>query len=255
MQYTTVINPRAKRLSLVVHPLEGLRVVMPRRLSDKYIQRMLKKYAPWIQSQTAQFHSKHEVFQKYQFNDGGVTLLQGQPHQLSFQRGHRPSASRAKNTVKNKAKISAETLSENTSGIVVDDGTIMITHSSTAVSAVKKVYLQWCKVQVRTLAEQRLSYFGELMQVQPAGLSIRGQKTMWGSCSEHGRINLNWKLICAPEYVRDYVMVHELAHIRYLNHSQRFWSVVNSVHPQAIASRRWLDRYGDLIQFVTKQFS
>ncbi|MCH6257301.1 M48 family metallopeptidase [Puniceicoccaceae bacterium K14] len=70
---------------------------------------------------------------------------------------------------------------------------------------------------------------------------VRGQKTRWGSCSSSGTISLNWKLVQAPVWVRDYVIVHELMHVREMNHSDRFWRLVENAFPAYKEAEKWLD--------------
>jgi len=73
-----------------------------------------------------------------------------------------------------------------------------------------------------------------------AGVSIRNQRTRWGSCSPSGRISLNWRLIQVPPAVSDYVLLHELTHLRHLNHSARFWRELARLCPHYAEARRWL---------------
>ena len=76
---------------------------------------------------------------------------------------------------------------------------------------------------------------------------IRSQRSRWGSCSARGTISLNWRLIQAPEFVRDYIICHELAHRREMNHSARFWAYVESLFPAWRAAERWLKHEGSLL--------
>jgi hypothetical protein len=77
-----------------------------------------------------------------------------------------------------------------------------------------------------------------------AGISIRDQRTRWGSCSPSGRISLNWRLIQLPPVVCDYVLLHELTHLRHLNHSTRFWRELAVLCPHHAEARRWLRKSG-----------
>ncbi len=76
---------------------------------------------------------------------------------------------------------------------------------------------------------------------------IRSQRSRWGSCSGRGTISLNWRLIQAPDFVRDYIIYHELAHRREMNHSARFWACVETLCPAWRAAERWLKREGGLV--------
>jgi predicted metal-dependent hydrolase len=78
-------------------------------------------------------------------------------------------------------------------------------------------------------------------------VSVRNQRTRWGSCTTAGVISLNWRLVQAPESVRDYVIYHELMHLREMNHSDRFWRRVEEVYPDWRDAERWLKRNGSLL--------
>jgi hypothetical protein len=71
-------------------------------------------------------------------------------------------------------------------------------------------------------------------------VSVRNQRWRWGSCSRSGHICLNWRLISMPAWVRDYVLLHELMHLKRMDHSPKFWRLVASVCPDYLAARRWL---------------
>ncbi len=81
-------------------------------------------------------------------------------------------------------------------------------------------------------------------------VEIRGQRTRWGSCSALGTLSFNWRLVLAPFEVLDYVVVHELCHLRQPDHSSRFWQLVASRRPQWRLQRDWLRDYGpELLAF------
>jgi len=87
---------------------------------------------------------------------------------------------------------------------------------------------------------QRLAELASLHGFTVTAVSIRNQRTRWGSCSPTGRISLNWRLVQVPPEVRDYVLLHELTHLRHLNHSARFWRELARVCPGHADARRWL---------------
>jgi predicted metal-dependent hydrolase len=78
-------------------------------------------------------------------------------------------------------------------------------------------------------------------------VSVRNQRSRWGSCSRQGSITLNWRLVLVPDFVREYVMLHELMHRLELNHSPRFWRHVAAVCPRLVEARRWLRTEGQLL--------
>lgn len=83
--------------------------------------------------------------------------------------------------------------------------------------------------------------------VEVKEVSVRNQRTRWGSCSSTGVISLNWRLVQTPDFVRDYIIYHELMHLREMNHSARFWAQVADVCPGWQDAELWLKRNGSLL--------
>lgn len=75
-------------------------------------------------------------------------------------------------------------------------------------------------------------------------VSVRNQRSRWGACSRSGTITLNWRLVQTPPFVREYVMLHELMHVREMNHSARFWRLVAACCPRYVEARAWLRKEG-----------
>lgn len=107
------------------------------------------------------------------------------------------------------------------------------------------------QIKYRKLAGQvlarKVEQYARQMQVTFGRITVRDQKTRWGSCSAKGNLNFNWRLVLAPEAVLDYVVVHELAHRKEMNHSERFWSQVEDVMPDYRSHRLWLKENGDFL--------
>ena len=101
---------------------------------------------------------------------------------------------------------------------------------------------------LRTIAHQelipRLRALASLHGVTPDGITIRNQRSRWGSCSRAGAIALNFRLVQAPASIRDYVIIHELMHLKQQNHSRRFWRLVEAACPAYRAAERWLRTEG-----------
>lgn len=98
--------------------------------------------------------------------------------------------------------------------------------------------------QAREQLPRELLALAERHAVTVTRVSIRNQRSRWGSCSRQGSIALNWRLVLVPDFVREYVLVHELMHRRELNHSPRFWTLVAAICPRMIEARRWLRTEG-----------
>lgn len=104
--------------------------------------------------------------------------------------------------------------------------------------------LDWLKASAKadlTAASQR---YAQAMDVSFRRITIRDQKTRWGSCSASGDLSYSWRLILAPPYVLDYVAAHEVAHLKHLDHSPRFWRLVLTHCPNAARAKKWLKAHG-----------
>ncbi len=94
--------------------------------------------------------------------------------------------------------------------------------------------------RARVLVTARADRWSDELGIPYKRISIRSQRTRWGSCSAKGNLNFNWRLAAAPPAVLDYVIIHELCHLRELNHSRDFWAHVRAACPDYKAHRRWL---------------
>lgn len=94
--------------------------------------------------------------------------------------------------------------------------------------------------RARAVFHARVAHWSALMEVKPNRIFVKEQRTLWGSCSTEGNLNFNWRLLLAPPEVLDYVVIHELAHLREMNHSKRFWAIVEAWCPEQKTHRKWL---------------
>lgn len=108
----------------------------------------------------------------------------------------------------------------------------------------KKVLVEWYHKLANLFLTERVQKLAEQHQFTYNKISVRNQKTRWGSCSSNKNISLNWKLIKTPLWVIDYVILHELAHTIHLNHAQDFWNLVAQICPYYKQAEEWLKQYG-----------
>lgn len=90
----------------------------------------------------------------------------------------------------------------------------------------------------------RTKQLSDKMKIKFSRITLRQQKTRWGSCSSQGNLNFNWRLVHCPPQVIDYVIIHELAHRQQMNHSLAFWNLVKKYDPEYLKNRGWLKRHG-----------
>lgn len=106
--------------------------------------------------------------------------------------------------------------------------------------AFKKRYRE----EARRVIEERVAFYHSLTGGRYTSITIRDQRSRWGSCSSRGTLSFNYRLIFAPPDVLDYVVVHELCHLTHMNHSRDFWNMVTSIMPDYKMRKKWLRDHG-----------
>jgi len=106
---------------------------------------------------------------------------------------------------------------------------------------------RWYRSSARDAIAASIERQAEAIGVEPKALAVRDQRTRWGSCSSRGTLSFSWRLILAPPAILDYVVAHEVAHLRELNHRPRFWRLVDTLVPDVDKSMRWLSENGTLL--------
>ncbi len=124
------------------------------------------------------------------------------------------------------------------------DFNLRISGDTSDIATLHAVINQWCKKKAKVVFTQMLEELAEEHGFHYNGLSIRAQKTRWGSCSSKKNINLNCKLLFMPREVVEYVMIHELCHTLEMNHSARFWNLVADCDPNYKENRKVLKQMG-----------
>jgi predicted metal-dependent hydrolase len=107
--------------------------------------------------------------------------------------------------------------------------------------------LDFLKKQAREDLSNAIDFHAERLGVKPKSISIRDSKTRWGSCSSNGTLSFSWRIILAPSDILDYLAAHEVAHLREMNHSPRFWKLVEDTCPHTKQSRAWLKAHGAIL--------
>ncbi len=110
-------------------------------------------------------------------------------------------------------------------------GALQVVSLSLTRTAQRPLVEAWYRREAKRRLPARLAPYARMLGVEPKRISIRAQRTRWGSCSSQGTICLNWRLLLLPSSLCDYILVHELCHLRYLDHSAKFWALVEGVFP------------------------
>ncbi len=104
----------------------------------------------------------------------------------------------------------------------------------------KDLLVNWYLTEGSKLIKERLSIYSKKLNLYPYSITLKEQKTSWGTCSSKGNIYINWKILLAPLDIIDYVLVHELCHLKYMNHSKEYWSLVSTIFPNYKEKRNYL---------------
>jgi hypothetical protein len=210
------VRSQRRTIALIVERDGSLTVRAPKRAALKDIQSFLRQKADWIIRTREKLKSIVEPAKK-QYAEGEKFPFLGNEYELKLVRPQRPA-------------------------LKFDQGFYL---EQTVQSRARDIFEKWYKKQASSFIPGRVRAFAELHGFTPKRVKITSAKTRWGSCSPDGTLNFSWRLVMAPPEVIDYVVVHELAHLRVKSHSRRFWKVVEGIFPGHKTQRKWLREHGE----------
>lgn len=202
---------------------QGLRVSAPKWVTLLQIETALQEKSRWILRKIVEWreHAQRRERLAVRWEAGGTIAHLGRPLTLA------PDPS--------------------VRGVRLEpDGTLRVGLPPAAGPAQLRDTVQaWMQGQARELFKVRLTHWSTRLGVQPSRWQLSSARTRWGSCTADGAVRLNWRLVHFPPDIIDYVIVHELAHLREMNHGPRFWATVQSVLPEFDSARRQLKDFPD----------
>jgi predicted metal-dependent hydrolase len=207
--YTVRRSDRARRVRVLVDPVIGVEVVLPRRARAREAEAAVAELRPWIERRLREAEA---VRARVAARAGTVPYL-GTALSLVVEPG-RTRVHRAGDR------------------LLVPDGDA------------KPAIERWYRRAARAEIAPRLDHATAALGVRHTGLTIRNQRTRWGSCSSTGAMSFNWRLLLAPDEVLDYVVWHETCHLCFMDHSPRFWGLLERHLPGYREPQRWLRRHG-----------
>lgn len=116
------------------------------------------------------------------------------------------------------------------------------------IGGTRDLFIQWYKREAKEKILERIDYYSHRLHLFPKGIRITNARSRWGSCSPDNRLSFSWRIIMASLPIIDYIMIHELVHIREKNHSKRFWVTLESIFPDYRKYRLWLKKNGHLLK-------
>jgi len=210
---------KARRLVLRLNP-EGTAAVVtvPRGASRNRALDFVHLSAPWLKTRLEQRGKNIELL------PGNRIPLRGEDHEI------RHVASRR--------------------GTVTLDPVTKLIHVPGELPHIPRRLLEWLKALARAELAAASEKYASAMDVSYRRISIRDQRSRWGSCSASGDLSYSWRLILTPSYVLDYVAAHEVAHLKHLDHSASFWRLVLTRCPEASRAKKWLKANGNSVHRI-----
>ena len=209
IQYTVRRSTRARRVGITVDGRGNVEVVLPQRARDREAAKAVAKLRPWIERHVAKARGAQEAVAAR----GGTLPLLGETLTL------RPEPGRTR---------------------VHRRHDLLLVPAADPEPAIERWYRRTARAEIAPRLDDAVAALG----TRYTALTIRNQRTRWGSCSATGAMSFNWRLLLAPEKVLDYVVWHEACHLNVMDHSPRFWSLVEQHVPDYRVPRRWLRDHG-----------
>ena len=205
---------RLKLISIKIHK-NCIKITAPFLISNKKIENFLQDKYTWIKKQL-HIQSNIQQFIKKKYVDGEIFLYLGNIYKLKIIFGQKYSI-----------KIDNNLL-------------IVVVKNIHNIIKIKRLIRKWLHNQSNLYFKEKTFYYAKKNNLNIKSLKVREYKTRWGSCSINGDISFNWRLIMAPPQIIEYVIIHELMHIKEHNHSSRFWDLVKSQYPCIKEAKQWL---------------
>lgn len=217
--YTLKRSARRRTIAFTVDE-NGLAVHAPWKSSERRIERAIRDAADWILKKL-EVWSRHET-RRLTWRDGTELEYIGRPLLL---------------------EVTAQPILM--PPVLVDPQRLRVTVAdTTAATRIRDAAVSWYRRHALRNFAERVAHYAPAMGVRTSRLALSGAQGRWGSCNAKAEVRLNWRLIQAPQSVIDYVVVHELAHLIEMNHSKRFWRVVERNFAGHMEAREHLDRRG-----------
>lgn len=226
-----MIRSRRKTIALIVTREGQLVVRAPLHASQVQINQLITEHADWIRKKMAQNQQRSRQKVAHCFEAGESFLFLGRDYPLVLEEANRLALELRQETGQKECFVLGRS----------------------AAPQAARVFETWYRAQARQIFDQRVTLYAARLGFFPKRLRLSSARTRWGSCSSTGTLSLTWRLVMAPLEVIDYVVVHELVHLKVPNHSKVFWARVGEIMPDYAARRAWLKKNGWRLQIDSPQ--
>jgi predicted metal-dependent hydrolase len=215
----TLKKSRRKTASIYIERNGQVSLRVPETLSDRQIEALLERKCRWIYRHLAEWHVLNATRVERDYVNGEGFLYLGRTYRLKL-------------------------VADQTELLMLKDGYFCLrANNGTAVNA-DEAFKSFYRQKGSGKISQRVAHYQSRMGLRPGAIRVLELKHRWASCTPTGNLNFHWKCMMAPLTVLDYIVVHELAHLRHRNHTDAFWYEVDKVLPDYRECRAWLRQHG-----------
>ncbi|MBN3560668.1 M48 family metallopeptidase [Aliamphritea spongicola] len=225
MDYQLRRSNRRKTVEIQVRP-EGVRVLAPQHISQRWIDNFVASRRVWIETRHAELQRQLQLIEahKAEITEASQVLYRGSAYPL---------------------KVLSDA---DQSQVCFSDGVVTIQISrrvrKSKEEACRQLLETWLRQQAVAIFEERVAEWSGRMALFPASIKVKSFRRKWGCCDSRAEVRFNWLLIMAPDEVLNYVVIHELAHLKHMNHSAAFWILVSRYCPDYKRWQNWLKQQG-----------
>lgn len=222
IEYKLIRKPNKKDISITVDLHEGVQVIAPDSVSQERLDEILYQKAPWILKKQYAFREMEDEAAPLEFLSGEKIRYLGRAYRLKV-------------TKRNSDQPS----------LLFKNGRFLATlplgySQEQQTEELKRLCIDWYKAQGTSKLKERLKRYSKLTELTPSSVVLKDQEKRWGSCTKKGELLINWRIMMAPLRIVDYVLVHEMAHLKVPDHSEAFWSYLRSIMPDYEERKEWL---------------
>ena len=229
-----VVRTDRKTVGINIDPEKGMVVRSPEELTDEEIEEVIENKSSWILEKLDKVAEIKPKPSPKEFLSGEKLPYLGKRYRLK---------------VKARDNISNVNVKLFRGKFMIDYPAELQGREDERKEAIREELISWYRERAEIKIKERVDKYKDKLDVEPNMVKVKKQKKRWGSCSSKNNLNFNWKIIMAPMTMVDYVIVHELTHLKHPNHSKDFWKTVEAIIPDYEERREWLRVNGRRLDF------
>jgi len=229
-----VIRTDRKTLGISLDKDKKLTVRSPKKAEDEWIRKVLKKKTSWILDKLSEVDKIKPAPKPKEFLSGEKLPYLGRRYRLK---------------VKPDDEIDNVEVKLYHGKFIINCPVSIYNNDAERIDKIRESLIDWYREHAKIKINERVEKYKVQLDVEPNNVVIKKQKKRWGSCSSKNNLNFNWKIIIAPMTIVDYLVVHELTHLKHNNHSKEFWKTIEAIIPDYEERLEWLKINGRQLDF------